>query len=103
MDTGEIVKLIEIIRKDISEGCTIKNAKLKYHTFHETYPTLFISACDPMFNMSYLIWMIEQSKKLNGNSSKQEIELADKLVYDKLREDFIPNASTRDAQPSPSR
>jgi len=71
--------------------------KDKYSEFATKFPRLFDAACKSSFQMQYLDFMLSQRDKLYSNTTfdKTTVESADKIVYDKLREDFVDPVISR--------
>jgi hypothetical protein len=88
--TPEEIKLyVQMLRNSSHNHDNVNSLKTMHTGFYEQYPTLFEKAIDSTFPLKYLDWMIEMSKNLDVNSSKEKIETLDTEVYDKLRADYI--------------
>lgn len=63
----------------------------KYSEFAERYPKLFSYALDNTFDLKYLDFMLAQLKNLESktNITEEVVKEADKIVYEKLSEDYV--------------
>jgi hypothetical protein len=103
MDTKHIKNIVKDIRatSDTLEEKT-RTFTAKYPDFVEKYPKLFAAALNPDFPLQYFDMMIQQLDQLNNRTTT--IDDADKVIYGKLREDYVEplmkNAQLRgDADP----
>lgn len=59
----------------------------KYLSFKQSYPTLYSACMDPSFKLDYLAFMLRQKAELDHG--KLDVDSADKVVYDRLRERYV--------------